>query len=239
MRARLITDATYRSQKVRSVEPKAWRAEYTWLLAIAEDNGVFEFDPTAIWAEAYATARPDWTVELVTRLLNELVRVGLVQKWEQSGKTYGSFAKAALPPPSKRFSKLPNPPLTESYRDGTAEVPVAYRKATPDYGLGCGDVGESESDLELGTAAQPVNSRPLSRSVTSDKTEDPKPKAQDTHFKDGTPFPPNWDTVPSESKRALLAAHRQPKAQAAIVAAPPQDDAQLPSWLTAELEDEQ
>src|SRR2546423_9065323 len=137
MRARLITDATYRSQKVRTIQPPDWRPEYAWLIPIAEDNGVFEFDTQAIWAEAYGIARPDWNVAKVEQLLTELVRVGLIQRYTHEGKQFGCFTKAALPPTSKRVSRLPYPP-------GTPQVPHRYRPAT----VGVGSDYDFDRDLE-------------------------------------------------------------------------------------------
>ena len=141
MAKRIISDATYTSKKVRSINPPELRPEYLWVIPIADDNGVFEYDPERIWAEAYSLSRPGWDETRVNSLLEELVRVGLVEKYEHEGKTYGCFTKAVLPPPTRRFSSLPLPPSSATPRDGSGP----YQSATPELGIGSGTATGSAS----------------------------------------------------------------------------------------------
>jgi hypothetical protein len=48
-------ERTWRSTKLRRVEPESYRAEYLWLFALANDVATFECDPGVIWALAYAS----------------------------------------------------------------------------------------------------------------------------------------------------------------------------------------
>jgi hypothetical protein len=99
---------------VRSIQPPEFRSEYAWIMPVVDDNGVFEYDPEKLWAEAYAVARPGWDAEQVKAVLDEFVRVGLLLKYEAEGKTWcylvGSDKPGHLPSPSHRNSKSPLPP---------------------------------------------------------------------------------------------------------------------------------
>ena len=111
---RIISDITWKSKKIREVQPSDFRPEYTWIRPIVSDNGVFEYDPTALWAEAYVSARPGWTPEQVKAVLDEFIRVGLLLQYESGGRTWcywvGDEGNGHLPPPSKRNSTFPLPP---------------------------------------------------------------------------------------------------------------------------------
>jgi hypothetical protein len=113
MPKRIISDITWKSKKVRNIQPPEFRAEYAWIMSAVEDNGVFEYDPEPLWADAYALARPGWTPERVKELLDELIRVGLLIRYEAQGKTWcylvGSDKPGHLPAPSMRNSKFPLP----------------------------------------------------------------------------------------------------------------------------------
>ncbi len=110
-------EKTWKSKKVRQVQPESYRAEYTWLFPLANDVGTFECDPDVIWSTCYATARPSVTVEDVVKILNELERVKLLFRWQVKDQTWGywtgSDAPGLLPPPSKQYSggKVPEPDL--------------------------------------------------------------------------------------------------------------------------------
>ena len=113
MPKRIISDVTWKSKKVRTIQPPEFRAEYAWIMPAVEDNGVFECDPESLWADAYALARPGWTPGRVKELLDELIRVGLLIRYEAQGKTWcylvGSDKPGHLPAPSMRNSKFPLP----------------------------------------------------------------------------------------------------------------------------------
>lgn len=86
MPRRIFSDVTYTSKRIRAVQPHELRPEYAWLMAIFEDNGVAEYDPEGIWAQAYVTARPDVPLDRLRQALDEFVRVGLYEKYDAEGK---------------------------------------------------------------------------------------------------------------------------------------------------------
>lgn len=147
---RVITDTTWKSKKIRSIQPPEFRPEYAWIRPIAMDNGVFELDADLIWSEAYALARPGWTPERVQELLEELVRVKLVMPFEAKGKTWGYWAgdwiEGHLPAPSRRFKSAPVEPTEDqlkeffgpAYRDANATLSPGKRDASTGYGVGTG-----------------------------------------------------------------------------------------------------
>src|SRR5712691_2009859 len=61
------------SRKLANLHPGWSRPEYAWLYPIAGPNSVFEYDPRAIWARAYAFARPDKSIEDVEAVLAAFV----------------------------------------------------------------------------------------------------------------------------------------------------------------------
>jgi hypothetical protein len=71
MPKRMISDAIWKSKKIRQVQPPDYRVEYAWIIAHFEDNGVCEYDPESLWADAYATARPGWTNVLNCAEINQ------------------------------------------------------------------------------------------------------------------------------------------------------------------------
>jgi hypothetical protein len=121
---RIISDVTYESKKIRSVQPPDVRPEYAWLMPIVEDNGCFEYDPDAIWARAYALPRPGWTPEKVKAVLDEFIRAGLLLKYESNNHSYcylvGSDKPGHLPATTKRYSTIPLPPGFPDERRPTA-----------------------------------------------------------------------------------------------------------------------
>lgn len=103
--ARIISERLWHSSKVSNIQPKEWRPEYAWLVAIAFVDGTFEADPQEIWARAYAYSRPDWNAEKVVQLLDEFERVGLLQRIkDKDGRVWGFWTGSDnfTPPPSKR-----------------------------------------------------------------------------------------------------------------------------------------
>ena len=84
MPKRIISDSSWKSKKVRDIQPLEFRPEYAWLMPLFDDNGVAEYDPDFIWAAAYALSRNEkdnFSVAKVTQILDELIRVGLYYKW--------------------------------------------------------------------------------------------------------------------------------------------------------------
>jgi hypothetical protein len=103
--ARVISEKIWHSTKIANIQPKEWRPEYAWLVAIAFVDGTFEADARDIWARAYAYSRPDWSAEMVAQLLDELERVGLIQRVKDAdGRVWGFFTGSDnfTPPPSKK-----------------------------------------------------------------------------------------------------------------------------------------
>jgi hypothetical protein len=181
MAKRIISDTTWKSKKVRSVQPPEFRPEYAWLMPNFEDNGVCEMDAEAIWSEAYGAARPGWTPEKVQQLLEELIRVGLYQKYEVEGKTYlylvGSDKPGHLPPPSQRYSTLP---LPAAYGDPRVAQRIAHTGIGIGSGTGSGS-GNGTGRTGTGTEQEQSASRSSSVSQTDKKTDKtrltPKSKA--------------------------------------------------------------
>src|SRR5260370_21447202 len=101
-------DAIWLSNKIRQVQPPSFRAEYTWLLTLAEGDGTFECDPRQVWARAYAFNREDITAEIVQKMLDEFERVGLLVR-RQNGKLWGYWVgiESRLPSPSTRKRDKP------------------------------------------------------------------------------------------------------------------------------------
>lgn len=106
-------------------------------------------DAERIWADAYAAGRPGWTVERVQALLDELVRVKLIFRWEAEGKLWGYWIgddkPGHLPPPSQRYSESPAPPKQElsaflglPYGDPAAAQGIAHTGFGIGFGPGTG-----------------------------------------------------------------------------------------------------
>lgn len=119
MPARVVDgDAIYLSDKVRALKPE-YRAEYSYLIPLAEANGVFEANPDRIWATAYAFHRDGINPGWVRDLLADFERVDLLRTWNENGKKWGFWTgidKAGRLPSKKhldRYKNLPpSPPLS-------------------------------------------------------------------------------------------------------------------------------
>jgi len=109
-------DALWLSEKVRSL-PEEFRLHYANWIPLARENGVFEASPQRIQAQVYSYLRPNFTVASVQRVLNALVRAGLVRLYDADGKTWGYFVGMDKPGrlPELRYIERyknlpPNPP---------------------------------------------------------------------------------------------------------------------------------
>jgi len=98
----------WRSDKIAALHPSI-KAEYAWLLPLADPWGSFQFDPRDIWARCYAKSRPEISPENVEHCLYAFHRPGgLLFLWRdtENGKIYGHWvgidAEGLLPPPAKR-----------------------------------------------------------------------------------------------------------------------------------------
>lgn len=161
-------ERTWRSQKLRKVQPESFRAEYTWMFAIANDVASFECDPEVIHATCYAAVRPSVTVEDVKKFLAEFERVRLLYRWNVGDQVWGYWTgtdkPGLLPPPSQRYNKGPVPDeaalrafLGEAYREASAGVGTPYGGNTEPlsgfgFGFGSGS-GASKSDEHTASRA--------------------------------------------------------------------------------------
>lgn len=109
-------EALWLSDKVRSL-PEEFRLHYANWIPLARENGVFEADPHRIQAQIYGYLKPNFNVKAVQRLLNALVRAGLIRLYDAEGKTWGYFVGIDKPgrlPEMRyidRYKNLPpNPP---------------------------------------------------------------------------------------------------------------------------------
>ncbi|SRR6266481_2515287 len=90
--ARVFSEAAWKSDKIFNIQPVEWRAEYSWIYSIALADGTFEASHRLVWSAAYATVRPDWDIDKVGKLLDELERVGLLQRTvADDGKVWGRW----------------------------------------------------------------------------------------------------------------------------------------------------
>lgn len=116
MASRLIHgESLWTSAKLKKV-PVQYRAEYANLLPLAEANGAFEYDPELIWSRVYAYNRTDVTPVIVTEILLEFEKAGMLTKYSAEDKVFGFWVgiekEGRLPPPSQRvrYKNLPPPP---------------------------------------------------------------------------------------------------------------------------------
>jgi hypothetical protein len=113
--ARVFSEAAWKSDKIFNIQPVEWRAEYSWIYSIALADGTFEASHRLVWSAAYATVRPDWDIDKVGKLLDELERVGLLQRTAaDDGKVWGRWVG------SEKF--LPTKERCASHRFKTGRV---------------------------------------------------------------------------------------------------------------------
>lgn len=105
MAKRLIDgDALWMSSKLENV-PAKYRAEYAWILPLAEANGCCEYNPTIIWGRCYAQ-RPGWNAKKVAEMFDAFVAAKMIFRFknEAERKTYCFFIgmESRLPSVSER-----------------------------------------------------------------------------------------------------------------------------------------
>jgi hypothetical protein len=162
--ARVISEKLWTSEKIRNIQPKEWQPEYAWLYPIALVDGTFECQPRLIWAQAYACNREEWSPEKVAQLLDELERVGLLQRsTAEDGKVWGRWAGSEKFSPTKehieshryktgRPDLFPNAPL----RSSASAAPALPQRSTGQSRLGVG-VGSGigiGKEVGVGSAAK-------------------------------------------------------------------------------------
>jgi hypothetical protein len=180
---RLFSTGAWTSEKIAQIEPAEWRPEYSWVYAVACGDGTFEIDVRKIWAQAYAAARPNWSMENVRDLFKEFERVGLLETAkDEKGKLWGKWSgcEAHLPAPSQRHKYGKGRPdlfegtrqVDNSYLEGTQAVANGYTLPSTGLGLGLGlgkGKGKGEDAVE---DAQPQTgcAKPLSGRVGVSQT---------------------------------------------------------------------
>jgi hypothetical protein len=145
--ARVFNEAAWKSDKVLGIKPAEWIPEYSWLYSIALVDGTFEASPRQLWMAAYV-GRPDWNPDKVSLLLDELDRVGLLQRaTDENGKVWGRWVG------SERF--LPSKEHVDSHR---------YKKGRPDlFRQRSADAARQQSSVALDSPEQRQNSAGESR----------------------------------------------------------------------------
>ena len=125
MPARVVDgDAIYFSDKVRALKPE-YRVEYSYLIPLAEANGVFEVDPDRIWAKAYAYHRDGITPGWVRELLEDLKRVDLLRTWSEAGKTWGFWVGI------DKSGRLPGKAHLSRYKNLPPDAPLRVKSDDP------------------------------------------------------------------------------------------------------------
>jgi hypothetical protein len=105
-------DAIATSTKLNKV-PEKYRLDFAYWLTFAEANGTFEVDASIIWAKYYAYQFPSRKLKHVSEIISAFSDTGLLNLWQDCGKTWGFFTKSKLsgrlPSPSqvKKYSNLP------------------------------------------------------------------------------------------------------------------------------------
>ena len=159
-------DALWTSVKLEGVSLKC-RAEYAWLLPLAQVNGCFECNPKLIHRTCYSQVREDWTLADVTAMLDKFEKAKMLFRWKVDGKTYGFFVggqlEGRLPGLAERgkyrapwnvgmvnakelasFLGLSISDVSERYRGLLADVSKRNRRTSlrgNGIGLGLGEVG--------------------------------------------------------------------------------------------------
>jgi len=161
MPARVVDGALWRSEKLKCLAV-GLRGEYANLLPLAEANGVFDCNSDRVWSDVYSFNRPDFSVEKVKILLDQLEIAGLLYRWSQNGKTWGYWVgihkSGRLPSEThlKRYKNLPPNPPTEALSAGSIpDNPGSVPELPVRYGIGlvldrCG----------IGLEEQPQNLEP-------------------------------------------------------------------------------
>ncbi len=81
-------DALWVSEKLESVEEK-FRAEFAWILPLAQNNGCFESTAMVVWRTAYAALRDAWSKKDVADMLDAFEAAKMLFRFKVDGKEYG------------------------------------------------------------------------------------------------------------------------------------------------------
>lgn len=132
-------EALWTSGKLKRV-PQELRTHYANWLPLAEANGVFEVDFDIIKARVYPILDPDFSTENVQEVFAHFKEAGLLQVWNDAGKTWAYFVgigkSGRLPVEAhlKRYKGLPpNPP---AIRDQSGTGPGQDGNTPQGFGSG-------------------------------------------------------------------------------------------------------
>ena len=172
-------DSLWVSEKLTNV-PEKYRAEYAWILPLAQANGCFECSPMLVWRTCYSALRPEWMTPDVAAMLDAFEAAKMIFRFQRDGKTYGFFVgiqkEGRLPKPSDRvksakqwqsgmvpakelaaFLGLASKKIEEDYRDEVATNSRLARRKVADksptgngVGVGSGVGTGNSSGVELG-----------------------------------------------------------------------------------------
>lgn len=80
MPARVVDgEKIWKSEKIKSVYPASFRAEYTWLLPLAKGKEWFRVEPRYIRCKCYIYNRPDVSEENVADILSAFEKADLIE----------------------------------------------------------------------------------------------------------------------------------------------------------------
>ena len=153
MSKRLVDgEAIWSSEKLLNV-PAELRAEYTWVLPLAEANGCAEYNPAMIWRNCYALTREGWTPARVEELFTAFEQAKMVfrfrAKYEPADKerawVFFIGVEKRLPPQSERnmgkfkFSKsiVPAKELAVFLNEDIKTVATCYQAVLSPASIGC------------------------------------------------------------------------------------------------------
>jgi hypothetical protein len=240
--ARIINEAAYHSKKISNVQPPEWRAEFAWLLPLSTVDGTFEADPRDVWSKAYAYARPDWTPDKITQLLDEFERVGLLRRTQDpDGRVWGFWVGSDnfQPKPShlsrykvgKRSLFGAVPTTSPSTPDDVPNASPSTPENIPTglgVGLGVGVGFEKEKEQESDLDSAPMSSE---NENSNEEHSNSNPKSVSAEVLSPTPTP----TPKTRLRKVVPRAEYEAKKEEKDFAAERQSSAAVVAEFAAEL----
>lgn len=154
MARRLHSDTLGGSRKWAALESHAHRMLYERAIDITDPYGRFDADP--VMFRARAVPRLEISVEEVAAALNDMERVGLIERWEIDGNPYAKIVDFEVynkPDPAKEAqTRIPDPDGVVPIKPGRTDrgKPTAKAKSrkksspTPKSGKPNGDSGQTQ-----------------------------------------------------------------------------------------------